>query len=266
MTLGDSTSAMGNLDQRLERLGAWSGLAWVLFAGSGFVGAGLVPVQNANTDAGALAGYLNEFRIQILIGMLVLLIGGYTFLITWSLTLAQQIRKYANPSSMAFHLLVNIGLANAIIGMLVGLFGSAMAFRVQTMAADTTQLLYDLLWWLFLLPWAPTMLWQAVAGFAILSKHNEGVMFPRWLGYFSLWGAALEPFSALSVFYYFGPFSYNGLVVLWVPGVSFFVWVLTFSIVQVRAWKRVQSAQFSNEAESGSISMGAITVPPFGRG
>ena len=137
---------------------------------------------------------------------------------------------------MTFYLLFAIGLANSVIGMLCGVFGSAMAFRVTTMAPDTTQLLYDLIWWLFLIPWAPTMLWQVLTGFAILSEYNTGVMFPRWLGYFSLWAAAVEPFSAVSVFYYSGPFSYNGLVVFWVPGVSFFVWV---SATRIRSSTRM---------------------------
>ena len=65
-------------------------------------------------------------------------------------------------------------------------------------------------------------------------------VFPRWLGYFSLWAAALEVFSALSVFFYEGPFSYNGLVTFWVPGVSFFVWVLVFAIVQIRRLPRTE--------------------------
>lgn len=243
------------LDRRVERLGAWSGLAWVVFAGAGFAGSGLVPVRDAGTDASHLAAYLTEFRYQILIGMLVLLIGGYTFLITWSLTLAYQVRKYANTSPMTFYLLFAIGLANGVIGMLCGVLGSAMAFRVTTMAPDTTQLLYDLIWWLFLIPWAPTMLWQALTGFAILSEYNTGVMFPRWLGYFSLWAAALEPFSAVSVFYYSGPFSYNGLVVFWVPGVSFFVWVSILAFVQVRGWNRVRGIPV---AGPDSVKVGSL--------
>ena len=42
------------------------------------------------------------------------------------------------------------------------------------------------------------------------------------------------------MFYYSGPFSYNGLVVFWVPGVSFFVWVSVLAFVQVRGWDRVR--------------------------
>jgi hypothetical protein len=250
------------LDSRLEQLGAWSGIAWVICAGAGFGGSGLLPVQAASTAPAELAGYLSDMKHQILIGMLMLLIGGFTFLLTWSMTLAYQVRKYADPSPMAFYVLFAAGMIGAIIGMLCGVIGSAMAFRVDTLSPDTTQLLYDLIWFLFLIPWPPFMLWQLVTGFAILSDRNTGVMFPRWIGYFSLWAAALEIFSALSVFFYDGPFSYNGLVTFWVPGVSFFVWVLVFAVVQIRGWPRVQEDSPQSAVDkAASDALGAESAP-----
>ena len=232
-----------SLDQRLERLGAWSGIAWVVICGGGFGASGLLPVWSPSTTPDDLAAYLADIKYQILLGMMLVLIGGLTFLMTWSLTFAYQVRKYANPSPLVFHVLTLVGLSGALIGMLCGVIGSAMAFRVETLSPDTTQLLYDLIWFLFLIPWPPFTLWQLVAGFAILSGTNRETMFPRWLGYFSLWASALEMFSALSVFFYNGPFSYNGLVTFWVPGVSFFVWVLVLAVIQVRRWPRVATPQ-----------------------
>jgi hypothetical protein len=242
-------------DGRLEWLGAWSGIAWVVMAGAGFGGSGMLPVRAASTNPSELAAYLGDMKYQILIGMMVLLFGGYTFLLTWSLTLAYQVRKYANPSPMAFYVLYGVGLNGAIIGMLCGVIGSAMAFRAQTLAPETTQLLYDLIWFLFLIPWPPFMLWQFITGFAILSSENPGTMFPRWMGYFSLWAGALEMFSALAVFFYNGPFSYNGAVTFWVPGVSYFIWVLVFAVMQIRGWARV------NELAAESTSVEPLTDP-----
>src|SRR5947209_1418275 len=97
-------------DRRLEWLGAWSGIAWVVVCGGGFFGSGLVPVWAASTKPKELAAHLADIKYQILIGMLLVLIGGLTFLITWSLTLAYQIRKYANPSPLAFAVLAAVGL------------------------------------------------------------------------------------------------------------------------------------------------------------
>jgi hypothetical protein len=128
--------------------------------------------------------------------------------------------------------------------------GSAMAFRVNSLDPHTTQLLYDLIWFLFLIPWPPFLLWQFTAGFAILSACNDQSVFPRWTGYFSLWAGALEIFSALSVFFYRGPFSYNGLVTFWVPGVSFFIWVLVLAIVQIRRMPRFDTAGSASASDN----------------
>jgi hypothetical protein len=227
------TANPNRLDARLERLGAWSGTAWVIIAAAAFLGSGLVPPRSPSMDPLEFVAFVADHKYQILIGMLALLIGGYTFLMTWSMTFAYQVRKYANPSPLAFYVLFAVGLNGAIIGMLCGLLGSVMAYRADALDPATTQLLYDIILFLFLVPWPPFTLWQFVAGFAILSSANTEAVFPRWTGYFSMWAGALELFSALCVFFYSGPFSYNGLVTFWVPGASFFIWVLVIAIVQI---------------------------------
>lgn len=97
-------------------------------------------------------------------------------------------------------------------------------------------------------------------GFAILSAQNSGVMFPRWSGYFTLWVAALEMFSALSVFFYDGPFSYHGLVTFWVPAVSFFVWVLVLAVVQIRGSARVKDGMPESKAVESEEDSLAVDV------
>ncbi len=230
------------LDRRLEFLAACSGLAWVVMAGASFGGSGFIPVRSPSVPPAELAAFLSEHKFQILIGMMFLLIGGFTFLLTWSLGFAYQVRKYAADSPLAFYWMVIVGIFGGVLGMFTGVFGSAVAYRAESVDPATLQMVYDIIWFMFLIPWPPFMLWQLIAGFAILSKSNDGRYFPRWTGYFSLWASALEIFSALSVFYYRGPFSYNGAVSFWLPGVSFFIWVGVLSFVQIRSWKRMNAA------------------------
>jgi hypothetical protein len=240
------------LDRRMELLGAWSGVFWIIVCGGGFVGSGLVPVMSPWTKPDVLAAFLSDHKYQVLVGMMMVLIGGYTFLMTWSLTFAYQVRKYASTSQLAFYVMMIVGINGGIIGMLCGTVGSAIAYRADSVDPATLQFAYDLIWWLFLIPWPPFLLWQMVSGFAILSKDNDERYFPRWTGYFCLWAGALEIFSALSVFFYSGPFSYNGAVSFWVPGASFFVWVAVLSTVQLRSWFRLQSVE-SEVAEAGDV-------------
>lgn len=240
------------LDARLELLGAWSGFGWLIFSVAGFVTAKIIPPRSPATSASDLANLISDHKYQVLIGMALILFGSYTFLLTWSLTLAHQIRKYANSSRLASYVLVAVGINGALIGMLCGVVGSAMAFRVGSLSPATVQVMYDIILFLFLIPWPPFLLWQCITGFAILSTTNKEVMFPRWLGYFSLWAGALEFFSVFSVFYYRGPFSYNGLVSFYVPGASFFVWVVVLAIFQIRRWPVVNGGLPSTGAEARS--------------
>ncbi|WP_428338924.1 hypothetical protein [Mycobacterium sp.] len=228
------------LDRRLEILGTWSGLVYMVFCGGGFVVARYIPPRSPSMDPRALATFVHDHKYQVLIGMLMVLVFGYTLLTTWSLTFAYQVRKYANDSPLAFYLMVIVGINGGVLGMLCGLIGSAMAYRVDSLDPATVQLMWDFVYWLFLLPWPLFVIWPLIAGFAILSKSNDERYFPRWAGYFSFWCGALEIFSALSVFYYSGPFSYNGAIAFWVPGVSFFLWVGVIAVVQIRSWSLVR--------------------------
>ena len=67
-------------------------------------------------------------------------------------------------------------------------------------------------------------------------------------------------FSALSVFFYDGPFSYNGLVTFWVPAVSFFVWVLVLAVVQIRGWARVTDGVPESKAVDSEEDSAAADV------
>lgn len=230
----------GSFDKKVERLGAWSGLLWTIFAGGAFLGSGLVPPRSPSMTAVDFAAFVTDHKYPILIGMLALFIGGYTFLITWSITLSYQVKKYANPSRLTFYVSAAVGLNAGIIGMLAALFGYAMAYRVGTIDPATTQMLYDMILFLFLSTWPPFVLWTFLVGFAILSPTNPKTMFPRWTGYLSLWAGALEIVGGFLVFFYDGPFSYSGLVAFWVPAVSFFGWAFVMAIVQIRGWSRVQ--------------------------
>lgn len=235
------TVNQGSYDRKLEYLGAWSGLVWAVITAAAFLGSGLVPPRSPSMTPMDLAAFVTDHKYPILIGMLALFIGGYTFLISWSITLAYQVKKYANPSRVTFYVSAAVGVNGGIIGMIAGIVGSAMAYRVGIVDPATTQMLYDIILFLFLSTWPPFVLWTFLVGFAILSSENRQTMFPRWTGYLSLWAGALEVVGAFLMFFYEGPFSYSGLVAFWVPAVSFFSWVFVMAIVQVRGWSRVQN-------------------------
>ncbi len=58
---------------------------------------------------------------------------------------------------------------------------------------------------------------------AIFGDRHETPVFPRWLGYLSLWMAFIFIPGEL-IFFYDGPFAWNGLFLFWMAGVVFGMW------------------------------------------
>lgn len=230
-----------DLNDTLERLFVWSGFGWVTLATLGFFGSGLVPAKNPSTDPLVLVAFLKAHKVILQFGMQCILIGGYSFMMTWGLVLSYQIRKYANPSPLIFGFNNMLVLGAAIIGMLTGVFGSMILLRLDRIDPATIQGFYDLIWFMFLIPWPPFTIWQFLVGAAILSKTNDQTVFPRWIGYFSFWAGVLEVPAGFAMFWYDGPFAYNGAISFWVPGVSFFIWVFVLACVQVRGLARIRA-------------------------
>ncbi len=83
------------LDWKLERAGAWSGVAWLVMIASSYGVSGLVPVLSPATSAVDLAAFVSDHKYRILIGMMLFLIGSYTFMMTWALTLGERAARQA---------------------------------------------------------------------------------------------------------------------------------------------------------------------------
>ena len=223
------------MDNRIERLCAWSGFAMIACCFTAYVPSHLVPVLPAGISAEELEAFLIANKYPLLMGMVVQLFGGTSFLWTWCVGLAYSLKRHANAQPLLVYLMVAMGGAATMVGVICGCFGSLMVFRVGEVSPEIPQMAYDMFWFFFLIPWPPFTLWALLAGVAILSDTRENPVFPRWSGYMSLWAGLVEAPAALCVFYKTGPFSYNGAITWWVPTVSFFFWVVVMAVLMIKA-------------------------------
>ncbi|HZS20969.1 MAG TPA: hypothetical protein VFA63_08270, partial [Pseudonocardiaceae bacterium] len=60
-------------------------------------------------------------------------------------------------------------------------------------------------------------------------------VWPRWVGYFSLFVALSSFGGAVAVYFKTGPLAYNGLIAFWLVMVGFMGWI-TIMIVCVHRW------------------------------
>ena len=65
--------------------------------------------------------------------------------------------------------------------------------------------------------------------------NSKRPAFPRWSGYFNIFVSFFMCEACLLLFFKTGPFSQNGVLVFYFPMIAFFVWIVAFSVLTVRA-------------------------------
>ncbi len=101
----------------------------------------------------------------------------------------------------------------------------AVAFRADDRPVDVTRAIHDLGWILFM-----TVIWslwvQLVAiGAGVLLDRSANPVLPRWYAYLSLWESLMILPAGLVLFFKDGPFAWDGLFGIWVPLVTFALWI-----------------------------------------
>jgi hypothetical protein len=95
----------------------------------------------------------------------------------------------------------------------------------------------DFAWIMFFFVAAPAMFQYFALGYTILTDRNSPPIFPRWMGYFTFWSAILGVPGAVIVFFYGGPFAWNGLFGFWIPSALFGAWTFVMAWLLFRAIK-----------------------------
>jgi hypothetical protein len=101
---------------------------------------------------------------------------------------------------------------------------------------------------------APFAVYQLALAGSILLDNPQRPVYPRWAAFFCMFVSVFMIEAALILFFKTGPFSQNGLFVFYLPMALFFVWILTFSGLALRAINAEVAARDRTRAVSGSVS------------
>lgn len=82
----------------------------------------------------------------------------------------------------------------------------------------------------------------AVVVIALAPRVSPYSPFPRWYGYFSAFWALAFEVGAFAFNFRSGPFSWNGLIVFWMPLTGFGLWILVTSVLLLKALKQQMRA------------------------
>jgi hypothetical protein len=154
---------------------------------------------------------------------------------TWSMSIVQMVRRRERQWPILFNIMVVSVACEVVVVMFIGFFFGAASWRPGETAPEVTQALNDLGWLGVLFTGAPFALFQICLAVTTLLDKSVRPVFPRWSAYYNLFASFFMCEASLLLFFKTGPFSQNGILVFYVPMIVFFVWIVMFSVLTLRA-------------------------------
>jgi hypothetical protein len=154
---------------------------------------------------------------------------------TWSCGIMQMVRRRERQWPILFNIMTVAVACEVVVVMFIGFFFGAASWRPGDTSREVTQAFNDLGWLGVLFTGAPFALFQLALAASILMDTGARAPFPRWSAYFNIFTSFFMCEACLLLFFKTGPFSQNGVLVFYVPMIVFFVWIVMFSTLTLRA-------------------------------
>jgi len=210
------------------QLAMWAcgiGFGVLFFVGLAPLSGFIPPPSPELSGAELLAKYgdnLNLVKLGIVVGFL-----GATLLVPWSALVAIQTARLEEGRRFPLWAIFSAmaGTVNAVAFILPFIFWAGAYYRADR-SPDLVLLMSDMTWIEFLL-FFPTFSMQlfclAMAG---LSQRQGPQVFPRWFYYLNLWMAVVGSTGILAIFFFSGPFAWNGAIGFYLPVGSYVPFLL----------------------------------------
>ena len=237
----------------------------VCIAGFGFgfaVLAGFLPPPSENWTAQHIAHFYAKDRTEIRAGILIAMFFS-ALLLPYYTVISAEMRKIEGPGAV----LATIQLGGAIVLVtffqIICLLWLEASFRPE----NDPQLIramndYGWLVWTILIPtYSLQYICMAIAGFM---DFRRDVLWPRWACWANLWVAFLGAGGVLAIFFKRGPFSWEGIIGIWIPVIAFAAGMTMTMVLILKRDGRRAAFMTSSAAAAGApvrTPSRAIAVP-----
>jgi hypothetical protein len=223
------------LSARVQRVCAWSGPGLLLVFFLAFIPlCRMWPPPDPSWTAEHVKALYMEHTDAKRAGIAICL-AGWTLMLPWGIGLASLTARGEGGFRILGLIQVTSAATTMMIGELMLLIWGVNTFRPDVFAAASMQQFNDLGWFIFVMYWAPGVLWVWSVAWGIFIDRSPDPAFPRWVGYLNVWvGFSFFP-ACLGLFFKTGPFAYNGAFTVWLPAGVFFLWYLLMSVLMLRA-------------------------------
>jgi hypothetical protein len=228
-----NVSATNRASAANQRLMAYCGVASlvVLLIGMWAI-AGFVPPPGPSRSPEQIVAVYAEHGVRIRFGLIVAC-AGVTLLGPWTAAIAIQMRRIEGEFAPLALTQAMLGAVLIIEFYVPSVMWMVAAFRPEFDTAFTYRL-HDLASITFVaLPWSAAL--QAVLlAIAILQDKHDPPVFPRWLGYLSVWAAISFLPGAFNCLAKTGVIAWNGVLAWWLGLTAFGIWILAVSFCLLR--------------------------------
>lgn len=221
------------MNAQTERICVWIAMAFPPVMVAGLLAAGWIPLPPPAATPAAVAAMYRDNAAGIKVCSLLMMLSG-TLTLPLGAVLTARIRKIEGPNSPLAWMQLAAAAVGAVLFMVPTYFWQAAAYRAPEHADKLLQALNDLAFLPLLSAIFPAQLQLLALGLAILMDSNDPPELPRWTGYLSLWVMVLLLPSALVLFFFTGPFAWNGILTIWLAAIVFIIWFYTMCAVLLK--------------------------------
>ena len=219
-----------------QRLCAWSGIACIAIFFIGFWPiAGFIPPPPPTLTGEQLATLFTGDAVRIRIGMIVSLFAA-ALLASWSAVLTAQMKRMRGRVAALAYTNLAVGALFVLEFIFSLIIWQSMTFRPRD--PQVLLAMNDTAWLMFVAITSTPVLQTVAIGTAIFLDTRDGrptAVFPRWAGYLNYWVAMLFLPGTVTVFFHTGPFAWNGLLTWYLPLTVFAIWMVTMSVLLLKA-------------------------------
>lgn len=196
---------------------------------------GWFPPVEPTLNADQIVEMFQQDRLRIRTGAMLATIGAMLYA-TLAAVIALQTKRIEGESRPLTYVQLATIPVTVIVIWLPCYFWLAMAYRIEA-APETLQLFNDFAWMMFIGGFQPALIqWLAIA-WCILQDKREKPLYPKWVGYATIWVTLTTMIGVAMPFSQTGPFTWAGLLCFWLAALLFFGWIIMMWIMTVKAIK-----------------------------
>lgn len=209
----------------------------------------IFPPPAPNQSAAQVAQVYAHSNLRFRAGVAVAIVSG-GFYLPWTMVIAVQMDRIEKRRSIWTMMQALTSAAGTWIFALPPLLWAAAAFNAHR-SPEITTLMHELAFIVFYCASSFFPFQLVAVGVVSLSRNNVNPdsAFPRWLGWLSIWTAAVASEGFVGVMFNSGPFSWNGIFVFYLPVAVFTIWMISMAYMMLRAIGLQEKADAATPAD-----------------